>query len=179
MDYHVLIWILMSIHVVSNMIYIFTCNIIYYLSNLIYWGYFVVVHIFHVRYYYFLDNFFLYSNGNWMKNNPIPSGYPNWNSFMALHLKSQEDCKTILTELEEKLKSGEGVTDEERKVALFYMKAMDEDAIEKEGVDPMKPLLELCEEAANCKDDKVAFAKCLGQMALKYSVTPFFSIGAG
>ena len=46
-DYHVLIWILMSIHVVSNIIYIFTCNIIYYLSNLIlnYIGVFVVVHI--------------------------------------------------------------------------------------------------------------------------------------
>ena len=114
-----------------------------------------------------------------MKNNPIPSGYPNWNSFMALHLKSQEDCKTILAELEEKLQGGEGVTDEEKKVALFYMKAMDEDAIEKAGVDPMKPLLDLCEENANCKDDKVAFAKCLGKMALKYSVTPFFSIGAG
>ena len=53
---------------------------------------------------YILDNFFLYANGNWMKNNPIPSGYPSWNSFMALRLKSQEDCKTILSELEEKLK---------------------------------------------------------------------------
>ncbi len=67
-----------------------------------------------------IDNFFQYSNGKWMENNPIPSGYPSWNSFMALRLKSQEDCKTILNELEEKLKGGGSVSDEEKKVALFY-----------------------------------------------------------
>lgn len=112
-----------------------------------------------------------------MKNNPIPSGYPSWNSFMSLRLKSQEDCKSILSDLEEKTKEGGAVSDEENKVALFYKAAMDEDAIEAAGVDPMKPLLELCAEAANCKDNKEAFAKCLGEMALKYSVHPFFTIG--
>ena len=76
-------------------------------------------------------NFFLYSSGNWMKNNPIPSGYPSWNSFMSLSLRSQEDCKTILSELEEKLKSEGGATEEERKVALFCQATIDEDAIEK------------------------------------------------
>lgn len=127
-----------------------------------------------------IDNFFLYANGNWMKNNPIPSGYPSWNSFMALRLKSQEDCKTILSELEEKLKAGDSsITDEERKVALFYKSAMDEDAIEKVGVAPMKELFDLCEMAASVKDDKVEFAKALGRIAKKYSITPFFSIGGG
>ena len=135
------------------------------------------------------DNFFLYSNGNWMRKNPIPSGYPSWNTFMSLRLKSQEDCKSILSELEGKLMGGAGgtgggggaggdddgdVTDEERKVALFYRAAMDEDAIEAAGTTPMMPLLELCEEAARCRD-----ASSLGRMALLYGVTPFFSIGAG
>ena len=123
------------------------------------------------------DNFFLYSNGNWMKNNPIPSGYPSWNSFMALRLKSQEDCKSILEDLEKKMKNGEGVTDEEKKVALFYRAAMDEEAIEKTGVVPMQPLLDLCAEAAGCKDE-AKFAAALGKMALKFGVSPFFGIGA-
>lgn len=114
-----------------------------------------------------------------MKNNPIPAGYPSWNSFMCLRVKSQEDCKAILQELEDKLKDGKDITDEERKVALFYKSAMDEDAVEAAGVKPMQPLLELCAKAANCKDDKEGFAKCLGTMALKYGVHPFFSIGAG
>ena len=125
-----------------------------------------------------------------MRNNPIPSGYPSWNSFMSLRLKSQEDCKSILSELEGKLMGGGGtgpgggggagdVTDEERKVALFYRAAMDEDAIEAAGTTPMMPLLGLCEEAARCRDDGVAFASSLGRMALLYGVAPLFSIGAG
>lgn len=117
-----------------------------------------------------------------MKNNPIPSGYPSWNSFMSLRLKSQEDCKSILLDLEEKLKTdGESVsvTDEEKKVALFYKAAMEEGAIEDVGVKPMEPLLDLCAETANCKNDKVSYAKCLGKMAYKYAVCPFFSYGAG
>jgi putative endopeptidase len=106
---------------------------------------------------------------------------------MSLRLKSQEDCKSILSELEGKLKAGTGsnggaggigVTDEERKVALFYRAAMDEGAIEAAGTTPMTPLLELCEEAAGCRDDGVAFASSLGRMALLYGVTPFFAIGA-
>jgi putative endopeptidase len=130
------------------------------------------------------DNFFLYANGNWMKNNPIPAGYPSWNSFMTLRLKSQEDCKTILSDLENNLNNaagedGGGVSEEERKVATFYKAAMDEATIEQLGVKPLLPLLELCDKTANYKDDKVSFAKCLGTMALKYGIRPFFSIDAG
>ena len=132
----------------------------------------------------YADNFFLYANGNWMKNNPIPAGYPSWNSFMTLRLKSQEDCKTILSDLENNLSNvggdgKSGVTDEERKVATFYKAAMDESTIEELGAKPMLPLLELCDKTANCKDDKVEFAKCLGEMALKFGIRPFFSIDAG
>ncbi len=118
-----------------------------------------------------------------MRNNPIPSGYPSWNSFMCLRLKSQEDCRKILSELEDRLggthDGGDDVSDEERKVALFYRAAMDEDAIEAAGIRPMRPLLELCEEAAKCRDDKVAYASCLGRMSMLYGVTPFFSLGSG
>ena len=56
---------------------------------------------------------------------------------------------------------------------------MDEDAIEAAGTGPMRPLFELCEEAAKCRDDKVAYASCLGRMSMLYGVTPFFSIGSG
>ena len=108
-----------------------------------------------------------------MKNNPIPSGYPNWNSFMSLRLKSQEDCKAILEELEQKLGAGESVTDEEKKVAAFYKAAMDEEKIESLGVEPLEPLLELCKETAEKKNDKVAFAKSLGTMAYAYGAVSY------
>lgn len=105
---------------------------------------------------------------------------------MTLRLKSQEDCKTILTDLENKLNNaaggedgGGGVSEEERKVATFYKAAMDEATIEQLGVKPLLPLLELCDKTANCRDDKVSFAECVGTMALKYGIRPFFSIDAG
>lgn len=121
-------------------------------------------------------NFYNYSNGNWMKNNPIPSGYPSWNTFMVLRVKSQEDCKTILEELGEKTTQ---LSEEERKVKVYYEAAMDEDRIEMLGVEPMKPLLDMCQKIVDNKDDKVAFAKGLGTLSYAMQVNAFFGISAG
>ena len=113
-----------------------------------------------------------------MKNNPIPAGYPSWNSFMELRLKSQEDCKAILEELQQKLENGEDVSEEERKVASYYGAGMDEEAIEAAGIKPLTPVLEFCKRisvAAYMKEK----AYLLGELARKYSIRPFFAIGSG
>lgn len=90
-------------------------------------------------------------------------------------MKSQEDCKAILEQLGKK----KDLVDEEEKVKLFYESAMDEEKIEAAGIKPMQPLLDMCKEAADNKDDKVAFAASLGKLALKFGIHPFFGIGAG
>jgi putative endopeptidase len=120
------------------------------------------------------------ANGNWMKNNPIPSGYPSWNSFMELRLKSQEDCKAILEELQGKLENGnEGeISEEEKKVAAFYGAGMDEDAIETVGIEPLTPVLNLCKKISSAAD-KQDRAFLLGNLARRYSIRPFFAIGSG
>ena len=113
-----------------------------------------------------------------MKNNPIPSGYPSWNSFMELRVKSQEDCKTILEELLPKLGDEQQISEEERKVATFYGAGMDEDSIEKVGIAPLCPVLELCKQISLTVDArKKAFL--LGDLARRYSIRPFFAIGSG
>lgn len=115
-----------------------------------------------------------------MAQNPIPAGYPSWNSFMELRVKSQEDCKEILSELEESLNGDEGqVSEEERKVALFYRAGMDEAAVEADGIAPLIPVLELCKQVARSKDSLDEFASLLGTMAKRYSIRPFFAIGSG
>ena len=73
-----------------------------------------------------------------MKENPIPAGYPSWNTFISLHVKSQENLRDLLQGLESK----DDKTPDETMVAAFYAAAMDEDAIEAAGTAPMKPLLE-------------------------------------
>lgn len=128
------------------------------------------------------DDFYLYANGSWLKNNPIPSGYPNWNSFLTLHVQSQENLKQILEGLAatETATATDGgtITDEERKVSAFFKAAMDEDSIENSQLEPLQPLLEECAEIAASAGDKTRFASCLGKMANKYGICPFFSVGA-
>ena len=46
------------------------------------------------------------SNGGWMKSNPIPPEYPNWNTFLALHTQNQERLKVMLAELQAKAEEG-------------------------------------------------------------------------
>lgn len=122
------------------------------------------------------ENFFLYANGGWMKQNAIPAGYPAWNTFLTLHVKSQENLKEILSGLAE---NKESLSMDETKVSTFYTAAMDEEAIETAGLEPLKPLLTLCDEIVEAsKTDKVEYAKKLGQFSALTGVSPFFCIGA-
>ena len=121
------------------------------------------------------EDFFSYANGGWMKSNPIPPEYPNWNTFLALHTQNQERLKEMLAELQQKADAlvgdadaaaaaAAGEADEEAKLALFYAAAMDEEAVEAAGVAPLAPLLELCTAAK----DPAQRVTALGRL----SVTP-------
>jgi predicted metalloendopeptidase len=112
------------------------------------------------------DNFFEYANGNWMKKNPIPAGYPSWNTFLALHVQSQERCKVLL----EELAANPSSSAEEAKVAAFYVAAMDEDAIEQAGIKPMKPLLDAIDKIVTTyqKKDMTEYATLIGKLASTY-----------
>lgn len=122
------------------------------------------------------DNFYLYANGKWMKDNPIPAGYPSWNTFLSLHTKSQENLKELLLGLDEKSDR----TADEEKVAAFYAAAMNEDAIESAGTAPMKPLLDFIDEtvAAYESKDMTKYAQCLGKFSSTFGISPFLAIGA-
>jgi len=132
------------------------------------------------------ENFYLYVNNQWMKRNPIPSGYPSWNTFMQLSLRAQELLKELLDDGTELGQSSQG-----RKCSLFYSAAMDEDEIERDGILYMSPLLNLCDEAylatllkssdsvtdESLQSSKSCFASCLGTMLGEFGVSCFFSIG--
>jgi len=125
------------------------------------------------------DNFYLYANGIWMKENPIPAGYPSWNTFLSLHVKSQENLKDLLQKLlEEKENSKEKeVSEDERKVSTFYACAMDEETIESAGKSPLSPVLEFIEEivTAYTNKDLALYAKLLGELSARYGIHPFIS----
>jgi putative endopeptidase len=132
------------------------------------------------------NDFYLYANQKWIQDNPIPSGYPNWNTFLHLHTLSQERLKDLLQDLEkDKDTSSKDTTttttttnEDSKRLAAFYTAAMDEDAIEAAGLEPIQPLLDACHEAAQTVGNKSQLATHLGQLLKTYGISAFFSIGA-
>ena len=144
------------------------------------------------------DNFYIHSNKKWMDDNPIPSGYPNWNTFLILSSQSQERLKDLLNdndkeEVEVEVEGKDGDNDEGNcdadKVSAFYSSAMDEESIERAGIASLEPVLELVERTFRAatkvkesatKDEKLAasaeVATCLGEMLAMYGISAFFNI---
>ncbi|HEY2726563.1 MAG TPA: M13 family metallopeptidase N-terminal domain-containing protein, partial [Parafilimonas sp.] len=84
------------------------------------------------------DNFFLYANGTWLKNNPVPPSKTRWGSFDALRQTSLDRLK-LLNEDAARNASANSLN---QRVGDLYAAAMDSDAIEKLGYTPIKPELE-------------------------------------
>jgi len=86
------------------------------------------------------DNFYLWTNGGWIKNNPIPLEYPSWNTFTQLFDLNLSRLQTILEELQE---SSRSKTFEEIQLADFYNSFMNEIEIEKRSIEPILPYIQL------------------------------------
>ena len=83
-------------------------------------------------------DFYQYSCGNWMKNNPIPPDQSRWGRFNELFEHNLYILRDILTEAQ--LPGKHSAT--ETMVGNFYNSCMDESAIEKKGIAPLTPELE-------------------------------------
>jgi putative endopeptidase len=84
------------------------------------------------------DNFYLYANGNWIKNTPVPPSKTRWGSFDKLAEESSQALKGLL----EDAAANPGKNDLMKRVGDFYASAMDSVAIEKLGYQPIKPYLD-------------------------------------
>ncbi len=80
------------------------------------------------------DNFYLYANGTWLKNNPVPASKTRWGSFDELRQTSLDRLK-LLTEDAAKNSSKDSL---HQRVGDLYAAAMDSDAIESLGYTPIK-----------------------------------------
>lgn len=85
------------------------------------------------------ENFYLFSNGKWIQNNPIPNGYANWNTFTSLRDLNLERLKIILDDLS--ALNGNNQIDYQ-KLADFHASFMDEDLIEKLDIEPITEVLD-------------------------------------
>ena len=84
-------------------------------------------------------DFYQYADGNWLKQNPIPSDRPRWGTFDELRQRNMDDLRTILERLAADKNAAAG--SEERKIGDFYAACMDETQVEKAGITPIRPEL--------------------------------------
>jgi len=82
------------------------------------------------------DDLFLHVNGRWLLSTEIPADKSNYGSFTALDDAARENIRAIIED------AAKNPTDDvAKKVGDFYRSYMNEELIEKKGIDPLKDRL--------------------------------------
>ena len=101
------------------------------------------------------DDFFMFANGSWIKNTPIPPSQTRWGSFNVL----SEANRDILHDILEKAAANKNATGDERMIGSFYASCMDEAGIETAGTKPIAPTLKKISKLKSMKDVKREIAE--------------------
>ena len=84
-------------------------------------------------------DFFKYSCGGWMKNNPIPPDQSSWDTYSKMQ---DENLARLRGILETAAAPDPHRNPAAQKIGDYYASCIDEKAIESKGADPLKPELE-------------------------------------
>jgi putative endopeptidase len=84
-------------------------------------------------------NFYQYSCGKWLKQNPIPQDESSYGRFSQLIDENQLVLKAIL---EKAAAGGPGRSPNEQKIGDYYASCMNVDAVNEAGLKPLQPLLD-------------------------------------
>ncbi len=117
------------------------------------------------------DNFYMYANGTWIKNTPVPGSKTRWGSFDALAEESSLALKGLL----EDAAKNPGSNSLMKRVGDFYASAMDSIAIEKLGYKPIKPYLD----AITALSSKAEVLRYMNHLRAQSINSPLYRIGVG
>jgi putative endopeptidase len=101
------------------------------------------------------DDFFIFANGTWIKNTPIPPSQTRWGSFNVL----SEANRDILHNILEKAAANKNATGDEKLIGDFYSSCMDEAAIDKAGTSAIDPTLHKIADLKSADDVKHELAE--------------------
>ena len=121
-------------------------------------------------------DFFTYSCGGWIKDNPIPADQSSWDAYSKL----QEENRQVLRQiLEAAAVPSPKRSAEEQKIGDYYASCMDETAIEKLGATPLKADLDRIA-GLKSKDDLPAELAHLhpSDVGSFFGRAPLFSFGS-
>ena len=82
------------------------------------------------------DDFFRHVDGLWLQSTPIPPDRPSISSSAELHEKTQVQLRALIDAA-----VNDAATPQARQVGDLYASFMDEAAVEKAGLSPLKPEL--------------------------------------
>jgi len=116
-------------------------------------------------------DFYQYACGTWMKNNPIPPDQSVWGRFNELQERNLVILRGIL---EKAAVASPNRTPVEQKIGDFYESCMDERAIDRKGISPIRPDLD---RIAALKD-KAALVDEVANLH-REGVNAMFSFGSG
>ena len=112
------------------------------------------------------DDFYAFINSKWISQNPIPADKASYGSF---HTLDDNSLKTLRLTMEQASTANAAKGTNTQKVGDFWKSGMDTVAIEKAGIDPIKPFLEQIN-AINNADDLI---KMVAQMHKTYTFAMF------
>jgi len=106
------------------------------------------------------DDLFGHVNGRWLLTAEIPADKGSWGPFVQLADVAEEQVRTIIEELAERVVAGEHAIDgDAMRIACLYASFMDEATVDRLGTTPMRPLLDAVDSLRDVRD----FAAFLGE----------------
>jgi putative endopeptidase len=115
-------------------------------------------------------DFYQYSCGGWMKDNPIPADQPIWGRFNELAERNRAILRGILEDAAKATKRDAN----EQKIGDFYASCMDEDAINRKGIAVLKPEFD----RIDAVKDKAELPAIIGHLHGQ-GVNALFAFGSG
>jgi len=107
------------------------------------------------------DDFYAFANGGWLKSHSLPADKSRYGAMEELSERNRAILKQILEETSAKTTWAKGSV--QQKVGDFYTSGMNEAAIEKRGLAPMKPILAAIDGLKDAKQLPALLAKLHAQ----------------
>lgn len=113
------------------------------------------------------NNFYLYANGGWMKNNPLPDDKSRFGAFDKLAEDNKEKVKSIIEEVAS-ISGKKGAVSQQ--IGDFFSSGMDIDAIESAGIKPLQATID----NINSIDNKDDLIKVIAQLDKEQAFPLFY-----
>lgn len=113
------------------------------------------------------DDFYLYTNADWLKNTVIPNDKASWGTFQHLAEHTSDQLHSIIIKILQT--KNLAVNSNEQKIAFLYTSYMNESYLNSLGVSPLKPLLDMVDSVPN----KSQLPQLIANLNMLGVVTPY------